>query len=80
MRIEELLKQIEEIVRKLESPDTELEEAIKLFEQGMDLIKRCEKILNEAEARIEAIVKREGSYEKLDFDEATRLIKGNDEQ
>ncbi|MFW2331793.1 MAG: exodeoxyribonuclease VII small subunit [Nitrospinota bacterium] len=46
---------LSEIVSKLESEETELEGALKLYEEGAEKIKSCDKYLNEAESKIKKI-------------------------
>ena len=55
MAFEQALKELEEIVAKLEGGEVGLEDSIKLYERGEKLKGRCEKLLKEAEARIEKI-------------------------
>jgi len=49
---EELYRRLEETVEKLERGGLSLEESISLYEQGMELAKRCQSILDAAEQRI----------------------------
>lgn len=56
MSFEEALKELEEIVRGLEGGQGQLAEAIAAYERGSLLRRHCEARLNEAEARVEAIV------------------------
>ena len=49
------LIELEEIVNKMESGDLELEESLKLFEQGVELTRKCQTALNEAEQRISVL-------------------------
>ncbi|WP_375251049.1 exodeoxyribonuclease VII small subunit [Sphingomonas sp.] len=49
------LRELEAIVGKLESGDTPLEEAIRLYERGSALRRKCAERLDAAQARIEAI-------------------------
>ncbi|MGB2694314.1 MAG: exodeoxyribonuclease VII small subunit [Dehalococcoidia bacterium] len=49
---EELYRRLEQTVEKLEKGGLSLEESIELYEQGMDLAKRCQSILDVAELRI----------------------------
>ncbi|MBR1368633.1 exonuclease VII small subunit [Methanocalculus chunghsingensis] len=49
---EEMVKRLREIARKLEDPDTPLDESIRLYKDGIDLINRCESFLSQAELRI----------------------------
>lgn len=46
---ESKMKQLEEVVRKLENKDLPLEEAVKLYMDGMKLSEDCYKVLNENE-------------------------------
>lgn len=60
---EENLGQLEEIVKKLESGDIPLDDAIKEFNQAMDLAKVCDERLKKAEESLTKIVKEDGSLE-----------------
>lgn len=52
---EEALKQLENIVEELESPDLNLDKAVKAFQQGQELIARCQKQLTEAEKELKSL-------------------------
>ncbi len=52
---EEALKNLEEIVQKMESGALPLDESIKLYEQGIQLKKLCEKQLEEAKLKVEKV-------------------------
>lgn len=52
---EKALAQLEDIVAKLESGKVDLEQSITIYERGEALKKHCEKLLKDAEARIEKI-------------------------
>jgi exodeoxyribonuclease VII small subunit len=52
---EKALAQLEEIVNRLESGKADLEQSIEIYERGEALKKHCEKLLKDAEARIEKI-------------------------
>jgi len=56
----EALAALERIVTELEGKDLPLEEALKRFEEGVRLSRRCYQLLEEAERRIEVLVKEEG--------------------
>jgi len=47
-------------VRKLESANLPLDDAMKLFEEGMLLSRDCQKQLEQAEARVEILLKKAG--------------------
>ncbi len=55
---ERSLLRLEEVVRKLESPQLSLDEAMKLFEEGVNLSQECQKQLEEAEGRVEILLKK----------------------
>jgi exodeoxyribonuclease VII small subunit len=55
---ERSLARLEEVVRKLESPQLSLDEAMKLFEEGVALSRECQKQLEEAEGKVEILLKR----------------------
>ena len=62
MPFEKALAQLEEIVTKLESGKVDLEQSIAIYERGEALKKHCERLLKDAEARIEKItLKPDGS-------------------
>ncbi|MGA8531590.1 MAG: exodeoxyribonuclease VII small subunit [Acidobacteriaceae bacterium] len=65
---EESLKSLEEIVAQLERGDVPLEESIRLFEEGTRLSAECRKQLEEAEGKVEMLVKqRDGSMKREPF-------------
>ena len=55
---ERSLARLEEVVRQLESPQLSLDEAMKLFEEGVGLSRECQKQLEEAEGRVEILLKK----------------------
>ena len=62
------LKELEGIVKKLETGEAPLEEAIHLFERGIHLSRYCSKKLEEAEKKIELLVKDpRGEYKAAPF-------------
>jgi exodeoxyribonuclease VII small subunit len=52
------LLELEQIVKEMESGELPLERALALFEKGMKLSETCRKQLEEAETRIEIIVRK----------------------
>jgi len=50
------LKRLEEIVNLLENPDLDLEEGLKLLEEGVKLHKMCEQKLKNAQVKINEIL------------------------
>ena len=53
---EDNVKRLEEILDKMESNDTPLEQNLKLYEEGMKIIKLCQIELSNAESRVEKFV------------------------
>jgi exodeoxyribonuclease VII small subunit len=62
---EESLTTLEKIVRELEQGDLSLEESLKLFENGVKLSRECQARLNQAERRIEVLLKDENGNPAL---------------
>jgi len=56
---EEALRELEEIVNRLEGGDLPLEEALQLFEEGVRLSRSCHTKLDEAQRRVEIVLKDE---------------------
>jgi len=54
---EQALQQLEQIVQKLEKGELPLEESLKLYEEGIRLSRLCHGKLEEAEGRIEVLLK-----------------------
>ncbi len=55
---ERSLARLEEVVRKLESPQLSLDDAMELFEEGVGLSRECQKQLEEAEGKVEILLKK----------------------
>ena len=62
------LEELERIVKKLESGDLPLEESLKLFENGMRISTECKRQLEEAETRIEMLLRRGNDMTPVPFD------------
>lgn len=57
MKFELALNKLEEIVAKLEGGEITLEEALELYLEGVQALKRCEQLLTEAEHKVEILLK-----------------------
>jgi exodeoxyribonuclease VII small subunit len=57
---ESCLDELEKVVRELEGGDLPLERSLELFERGMGLSDACRKQLEEAETRVDMLIRREG--------------------
>ena len=70
-KFETAMKRLEEIVAKMESGEPSLEESLKLFEEGIKLSRMLNKKLDEAQRRVEVLIKEEdGSLGARPFKEA----------
>ena len=73
------LASLERIVRELERGDLPLEQSLELFEQGVKLSRECQERLNEAERRIEVLLRGgDGSTIAVPF-ESDELIEDEGE-
>ena len=52
---EQNMARLEQIVRAMERGDIALEESLKLFQEGTQLVQSCGKLLDEAELQVKAI-------------------------
>lgn len=55
MSFERALKELETIVTRLEKGDVELEESIAIYERGEVLKEHCDRLLRQAEAKVEKL-------------------------
>jgi exodeoxyribonuclease VII small subunit len=61
------LEQLERIVQQLEKGDLPLEQSLQLFESGMRLSADCKRQLEEAESRVEMLIKRGSEMTAVPF-------------
>ncbi|HEY6839126.1 MAG TPA: exodeoxyribonuclease VII small subunit [Geobacteraceae bacterium] len=67
-KFETSLKKLEEVVRRLEGGELSLEESLKAFEEGVKQAAFCARKLNEAEKKVELLLKqKDGSFLKEEF-------------
>ena len=65
---EESMTRLEQIVRAMERGDVALEESLKLFQEGTELVRSCQKILDEAQLHVKKIMTApDGSPVEEDF-------------
>ena len=70
-RFEDHLKQVEDVVKALESGKLGLEESLEKYEAGIAALKHCYRILEDAEKRIQVLVKeKDGSLGAKDYSPA----------
>lgn len=59
-KFEDAMKRLEEIVQSLEEGDVPLEDALRVFEEGMGLVKFCSNKLEEAQRKVTLLVQESG--------------------
>jgi exodeoxyribonuclease VII small subunit len=64
---ESSLDELEKVVKELESGDLPLDRSLELFARGMQLSESCRRQLEEAETRVEMLIRREGTYQPEPF-------------
>ena len=65
---EQNIARLEQIVRAMERGDVPLEESLKLFQEGTDLVRSCSKLLDEAQLQVKKIMTApDGSPVEEDF-------------
>jgi exodeoxyribonuclease VII small subunit len=70
MKFEESLKKLEKIVDDLEKGDLSLDEALKKYQEGIELSRQCASKLESAKKKIDLMVKnKKGDFEFKPFDE-----------
>ena len=68
MTFEASMQRLEQIVRTLERGDAQLDESLKLFQEGTELVRACGKLLDEAELQVKKIATAaDGSPVEEDF-------------
>ena len=50
------MQRLEQIVRAMERGDVALEESLKLFQEGTELVKNCSKMLDEAQLQVQKVM------------------------
>ena len=69
LTFEASMGRLEQIVRSLEQGNVPLEESLKLFEEGTELVRSCGKLLDEAELKVKQVMTAaDGSPVLEDFD------------
>ena len=61
------LGELEKVVKELEAGDLPLERSLELFEKGMALSEICRKQLENAETRVEMLIRKEGKLQPEPF-------------
>lgn len=65
---EESMARLEQIVRAMERGDVALEESLKFFQEGTELVRSCQKLLDDAQLQVKKIMTApDGSPVEEDF-------------
>jgi exodeoxyribonuclease VII small subunit len=64
------LQRLEAIVDELEKGNVPLEQALKLFEEGLKLSSSCRKELEEAEGKVEILLRQNGKLQPEPYEPA----------
>ncbi|HZU29918.1 MAG TPA: exodeoxyribonuclease VII small subunit [Candidatus Angelobacter sp.] len=70
-KFEECLQRLEQIIDELEKGNVPLEHALKLFEEGLKLSSSCRKELEEAEGKVEILLRQNGKLQPEPYEPAT---------
>ena len=76
-KFEECLQRLEKIVDELERGNVPLEQALKLFEEGMQLSTSCRKELEQAEGKVEILLKQNGKLTPEPFETSSERALGS---
>lgn len=76
-KFEDCLSRLEQIVGELERGDVPLEQALKLFEEGMQLSGVCRKELEEAEGKVEILLRQDGKLQAQPFEAGAERTASN---
>ena len=63
--IEQSFEKLDEILKSLEQPDISLDEALKIYNEGIKLVKNCNQQLDQVEKQIIVLSDKEGGYDEL---------------
>lgn len=66
---EKSLSQLEKLVEGLEKGDISLEDALKQFEQGIQLARNCQDALKDAELKVQKLLENQADAVTEDFTE-----------
>ena len=67
-KFEDCIQRLEKIVQELEQSEVPLEKSLTLFEEGMQLSSSCRKELEEAEGKVEILLKQNGKLQAEPFE------------
>lgn len=76
-KFEDCLQRLEQIVNELEKGNVPLEQAVKLFEEGVQLSNSCRQELEAAEGKVEILLKQNGKLQPEPFEPSAERAEAN---
>lgn len=70
--LEEEMKKLQKIVEELSSGKLTLGDSLKKYEEGVKLAQSCSATLNEAQRKVELLMKKEGKYSLEKFADSSK--------
>lgn len=58
------IKKLDELAKKMELGDQSLEDSMKCFQEGIELIRKCTKTLEQAELKVKEILESSSGFEE----------------
>lgn len=73
VKFEDTLKKLEKIVQDLERGELTLDEALKKYQEGVELSRICSQRLDQAKKRVDLLAKnKKGDFELISTEEAAK--------
>ena len=66
--IDKELKKLDEVAKKIETGELSLEASLTAFQEGIELVSKCQKSLDEAELKVKEVLKSSASFVEKDID------------
>jgi exodeoxyribonuclease VII small subunit len=70
--LEESLTEITQLIDKMEHSELTLEQSLNNFERGITLVKHCQKILDEAEQKVQILIQNNNQEELISYGDADK--------
>ena len=67
-KFEQYMERLDEIVKTMESGEGNLDETLSLYEEGVNISKICNKMLDEAQQKVTVLSKAGGEIIEKEFD------------
>lgn len=77
-QLEESLTEITQLIEKMEHSEQTLEQSLSNFERGIILVKNCQKILQEAEQKVQILIQNNNQEDLTAYDANEKGSEAND--